>query len=320
MLTPLDHSPPSGSFHAFLVASQAPADWRVRVVDVGANPIGGAPPYAAMLRAGCADIVGFEPNPEALAELQAMRGPYETYLPHAVGDGAVHTLRCCRAAGMTSLLEPNQAILGLFHGFPDWGTVIGTINVPTVRLDDIAETKAADLIKLDIQGAELMVLRHATQRLSDAVIVQAEVEFLPLYVDQPLFGDVDRLLRQHGFMLHRFFPQVSRVIRPLSINNDPYAGLSQLVWADAIFIRDLTCLDRLSTRQLLAMAAILHDCYGSVDVVLHLLGEHDRRQTTRLGPAYLGHLQAHAGSVAPTQPADPAPHAGSGSSHDRTQW
>jgi FkbM family methyltransferase len=260
-----------------------------------------------MLHAGSANIVGFEPNAEALAELQAMRGPNEIYLPHAVGDGCLHTLRFCRAAGMTSLLEPNPAVLGLFHGFPDWGTVTGTTIVQTVRLDDIAETKGADLIKLDIQGAELMVLQHAAQRLADAVIVQAEVEFLPLYLDQPLFGDVDRLLRQHGFMLHRFFPDVSRVVRPLCINNDPYAGLSQLVWADAIFIRDITCLDRLSDRQLLAMAAILHDCYGSVDVVLHLLGEHDRRQVTSLGPAYLRHLQARVGADAATPNGRPPP-------------
>ena len=48
---------------------------RVKVVDVGANPIDGSPPYAALLRAGNADIVGFKPNPNALAKSDHLKGP-----------------------------------------------------------------------------------------------------------------------------------------------------------------------------------------------------------------------------------------------------
>ena len=53
----------------------------------------------------------------------------------------------------------------LFHGFPDWGRVLTTEPVDTVRLDDIAATSGVELLKLDIQGAELMALRHAQDRL-----------------------------------------------------------------------------------------------------------------------------------------------------------
>ncbi len=106
---------------------------RVKVVDIGANPIDSDPPYAGMLRAGEAEVVGFEPNRAALATLDARKGPLERYFPHAVGDGARHTLRICQAPGMTSLLEPDPAVLSLFHGFPDWGRVIATEEVETVR-------------------------------------------------------------------------------------------------------------------------------------------------------------------------------------------
>src|SRR5689334_943101 len=94
---------------------------RIKVVDIGANPIDGTPPYAPLLRAGDADVVGFEPNPEALAKLNAMKGPTETYLPHTVGDGRPQTLHICAAPGMTSLLQPDPAVLSRFHGFPAWG-------------------------------------------------------------------------------------------------------------------------------------------------------------------------------------------------------
>ena len=44
---------------------------RVKVVDIGANPIDSEPPYAGMLRTGAVEVVGFEPNPLALAALEA---------------------------------------------------------------------------------------------------------------------------------------------------------------------------------------------------------------------------------------------------------
>ena len=40
-----------------------------RVVDVGANPIDGDPPYKAMLEAGLCMFTGFEPQLHALARL-----------------------------------------------------------------------------------------------------------------------------------------------------------------------------------------------------------------------------------------------------------
>jgi FkbM family methyltransferase len=265
---------------------------RVKVIDIGANPIDADPPYAAMLRAGDAEVVGFEPNPAALEVLNARKGPLERYFPHAVGDGARHTLHICQAPGMTSLLEPDPAVLGLFHGFPDWGRVLATEPLDTVRLDDVPETAGADLLKLDIQGAELMVLRHAPARLRGAVVIQAEVEFLPLYRNQPLFSDIDQFLRARGFVLHRFHPTVSRAVQPMMVDGNPYAGLGQLVWADAVFIRDFARLYALDDRQLLAMAAILHDAYGAFDIAFRLVAEHDRRHGAALSAAYLAGLQA----------------------------
>jgi len=267
-------------------------DVRVKIVDIGANPLDGVPPYEQLLRAGDADIIGFEPNPAALAKLNELKGPAETYLPHAIGDGKRHTLNFCQAPGMTSLLTPNREVLELFHGFPDWGKVIGTEEVETRRLDDIAETADVDMVKIDIQGGELMALSHAKKRLKTTLVIQTEVEFLAMYEGQPLFSEVEMFLRKQGFMLHRFYPAVSRVMRPLLVDDNIYAGLSQLFWADAIFMRDITRLDLLSDQQLLKMAAILHDCYGSIDVVLRLISEHDARTGGRLGGTYLSALKA----------------------------
>lgn len=274
---------PAPSLHSLFGLS-----FSIKIVDVGANPIAGAPPpYAPLMTGGHAEVIGFEPNPHALAELNRRKSPRETYLPHAVGDGRRHTLRLCATSGMTSLLEPNPAMLNLLHGFSEWGRVVDTTELDTVRLDDVPETSGADFLKIDIQGGELMVFENAVERLRGITVIHTEVEFVPMYVGQPLFSDIDRFLRQHGFVLHKFDPLVSRVIKPLMWNNDPRAGLSQLVWADAVFIRDFVDLAHLDTDRLLRLAVILHECYRSYDMVAHLLMEHDRRTGQGLGARYV---------------------------------
>jgi FkbM family methyltransferase len=259
---------------------------QLKVVDVGANPIDGEVAYASLLAAGHTQIVGFEPNPDALAELNRKKGRNEIYLPHAVGDGGRRTLRLCRRPGMTSILEPNHKVLSLFYGLSEWGEVVRTVEVETVRLDDMPETAGLDLLKIDIQGAELLVFQNAPDRLAEALVVHTEVEFMPMYVGQPLFSEVDLFLRGRGLMLHRFEPLVTRDFRPLLFGTDPYAGHSQVLWADAIYVRDLTRLGALGLDQLLKLSVILHDCYKSYDVVLHLLREYDRRSGRDFGDRY----------------------------------
>ena len=80
------------------------------IVDVGANPIDGDPPYKAMLAAGLCEVTGFEPQGPALARLEKSKGPRERYLPYALGDGSERTLNICELEGMTSLLVPDPVV------------------------------------------------------------------------------------------------------------------------------------------------------------------------------------------------------------------
>lgn len=178
----------------------------VDVVDIGSNPIDAEPPYRDLLKAGRARVTGFEPNPDALALLEANKGDNEVYLPFAVADGKTHEFKICKEPGMSSLLEPNQDLLQYFHGFPDWGQVVSRQQIDTVQLDDIEDIENLDYLKIDIQGGELLVFENTTRRLSECVVIHTEVEFL----------------RGRGFVFHRFAPLKSRVIQPLLMDNDIY--------------------------------------------------------------------------------------------------
>ena len=238
------------------------------IADIGANPIDGDPPYKPLLEAGLCRVTGFEPQREALAELQRRKGTNERYLPYAVGDGGIHTLKVCRASGMTSLFEPDPATLALFEVLAPLGEVVQRLEMPTCRLDDVAEIERLDFLKIDIQGGELAVFRSGKSKLSQAVAIQVEVSFITLYQNQPSMGEIDIELRAQGFVPHCFAAVKQWPIAPCVINGDPRRALNQLLEADIVYVRDFAHPENFSDEQLKHLALIAHHCYKSFDLAL----------------------------------------------------
>ena len=241
------------------------------VVDIGANPIDGDPPYKSMLVRELCKLVAFEPQPDALALLTASAGAHETYLPLAVGDGREHILRVTRASGMTSLLEPDRDRLALFNGFSEWGSVLKRVPVRTTRLDDVPQVRDMDYLKIDIQGGELMVFQNAVEKLSKAVMVHTEVSFVPLYEEQPTFGDIDLELRRQGFIPHALAALKRWPIAPVIYGGDFRIAKNQLLEADMVYVRDFRYSDQLSDDQLVNLAILADAVYGSTDLACHCL-------------------------------------------------
>jgi len=265
---------------------------RISIVDVGAMSEG-QERYDKLLESGLATVTGFEPNPEEFARLQGRPGPYR-YLPVFLGNGGPATFNVTRYPGCSSLLLPNPEVIDLFSTIgatlpEDNFRVIRSEEVQTTRLDDIDDLEV-DYIKLDVQGSELEIMRHGTGKLADTAVIECEVEFMPLYRDQPLFGDIQVFLRDQGFVLHKMIDCAGRPFRPFQPPN-PFLPMSQLLWADAIFVRDFTRLDTYGDDALLKAAAVLDVVYGSYDLVTLLLGEFDRRRCTQIRTRYLASLR-----------------------------
>jgi FkbM family methyltransferase len=221
-----------------------------------------------MLAAGLCDVVGFEPQVEAMARLEAIKGPRERYLPHALGDGTERTLHVCNLEGMSSLLIPDRQHLELFNLFPTWGDVKAKIPVTTRRLDDVYEIAAMDFLKMDVQGSERDVLNHGRTKLAETVFVQTEVSFITLYENQPSFGEIDLLMRELGFLPHSVTGTKIWPLAPMVVGGEPNRGIRQLLESDMIYVRDFTRPENMTLEQWKHLALVAHHCYGSYDLAL----------------------------------------------------
>ena len=89
-------------------------------------------------------------------------------------------------------------------------------------------------------------------------------------------------------MFHRFSSLQGRCLKPLEVTGNPYAMLSQTLWGDAIYVRDLFELRGYSQAQLLSAALVMHEVYHSYDVVTHMLKAYDERAADGAGAGPTG--------------------------------
>lgn len=254
----------------------------IAIADIGAAFLGEVPPYQSLLDSGAARLFAFEPDMRQVDALRQRLGGHATVLAEAVGDGGEHTLHVCNH-GWSSFYEPDPEALAFFNTFAQLGRVQSKVPVQTRRLDDMAELPAIDFLKMDVQGAELMVLQNGRKKLAGCVAAQLETSFVTLYKKQPPFGAVDLEMRSQGFIPHRFVDIKRWPIAPAISGNDPRVPIHQLLESDIVYIRDLTQPDGFSDEQLRMLALIAHAVYRSPDLTARCLVELEKRGTVTDG-------------------------------------
>lgn len=269
-------TPSSLAPHLALLRAALPLPRLTSIIDVGANPINEAP-YSALLRDGGCTVTGFEPQPEAFAELQRIKGPLETYHPHAVGDGSTQTLHIYASSGLTSIFPPHLPGLGAL-GRPRWSRVLQRIQMQTLALDAIPDLAPCDLLKIDIQGGEKLVFDNATRVLSSAVAVVVELRYMQLYEGEPMVGGVDESLRQQGFMLHKFMFNKSQPLphsQAARLNRRRTAD--QLIDGDAVYLRHPGRITGFTDAQVMHLALLAAAVFDSHSTALYALDDLVRR-------------------------------------------
>jgi FkbM family methyltransferase len=133
-------------------------------------------------------------------------------------------------SGAHSLLE-----VGDMRYYDEPVEVLAPERVKILALDRLCTERGVetlDILKMDIQGSELLALKGANGLLTRGAVrlIAMEVLFQPLYRDQPSFWDLADHLRGYGYALQGIYEQ------QLHRNN-----AAVLRWADAIFVSPHMC-------------------------------------------------------------------------------
>lgn len=256
----------------FLTEALAP-ERPLRILDVGANPIN-RPDYADLLDMGGCELWGFEPEPAAFAALQAEAGENAHYIDKAVGKPGRATFHHHPQSGLGSLFAIRKESVA-FLGHPGWHRPDGeTSEIDLVALDDLDDLPAPDVLKIDIQGGELDVIRTGREKLADAVCIIPEVRFYRIYEGEPLWGELDRELHDQGFVLHKLV-----FAKPTVIGNSQRSRMkgklfrNQLIDGDAVYIRNPEDPEGWSDAQWAHLAIASAGVFASLDLTVFCLDQ-----------------------------------------------
>jgi FkbM family methyltransferase len=146
-------------------------------------------------------IHAFEPIPSLFKALRAKYYSNKKVIIHGNALGAKKYLSPFNIVNnivSSSFLKPTP-ISQSYHGRRM--DIKERIYVQQVRLDEVLNGIDIDILKLDLQGYELEALKGCKKLIDRIKIITTEIEFIPLYEEQPLFGDIDLFLRRNGFRL-----------------------------------------------------------------------------------------------------------------------
>ncbi len=264
----------------------------ITVMDIGAR--GGIPRELEPLRSHIR-LIAMEPDPTEARRLEERFHDLgllsAVVLPEAAGPpGREFTLHVTRDPGRSSLLEPNREVIHRYGEAVQY-EVVAKVPVRTSAVGSLLEERGLgplDLLKLDVQGFELEVLRTLKdEQWARLLLLATEVEFVELYKGQPLFRVVDEYVSGRGFELFH----LNRVFTNYGTGRWVPYGRGQLQFGDAYYLR--TQVDGLAP-EALARLIFLALYYGFRDYAWFLFHKH----ASRLGGLPDGHVELFRGFMA----------------------
>jgi FkbM family methyltransferase len=168
----------------------------MRILDVGSN-LGLYSVLMGQLTGPNGMVLCFEPDPDLFAALQA------SCRLNAVPQVECHNLALGSAPAELTLHKSIVNSGDNHLGVSDHGLFRRTITTQVVRLDDFRPQLKIDLVKIDVQGWELEVLRGMRRTLVENAGVQVYFEFSSLGYRRAnsSYGELIAFLREAGFRI-----------------------------------------------------------------------------------------------------------------------
>ena len=178
-----------------------------------------------------AKIYAFEPVPQSFAVLKTVANKinnlqcFNFALSDNEGETEFHLNEFSFSSSLLKMTDTHKDI------FP-FAKNNKIIKINTITLDDfcknekiVPENENGILLKIDVQGLELKVLKGATNFLKEIDVIQLEVSFLNFYEEQASIEDIIIFLKSFSF---NAFLQVSPILHK-----------NKLMYSDFIFWKNL---------------------------------------------------------------------------------
>lgn len=175
-------------------------------------------------------IYSFEPFPSSFSSLKENTTNYENIKIYNKGLGAYSGKSSFHSNGFA----PTNSILATDSGAgstwenQDIMKTKNVIDIDLTTIDSIVEEEGIekiDILKMDVQGAEHLVIEGAKRTIEKGLIdiVYAEIITMPSYKDQKRLDEIIEVYLSNGFELFNFY-------------NYNYTKSGQLRYMDGIFI------------------------------------------------------------------------------------
>jgi FkbM family methyltransferase len=178
------------------------------IVDVGADIGVVSLHFAKSLPATL--IYAFEPIPDSFKLLKAATSKITTIhtVNKALGNDVKEIqIHIASRISSSSIFNIKKNLINEF-----WSTNLKEERIATVsmsKLDlEIPETTNVNILKMDVQGFEIEVLKGGTETLKRTSIVLVEMQNHDLYVGAPKYYEVDEFLRNSNFELYNMIPSI----------------------------------------------------------------------------------------------------------------
>jgi FkbM family methyltransferase len=180
-------------------------------------------------------IYSFEPDPDTFLELSKNILPntfyYNFALSDKIGDAKFYRNNISHTNSLFKINKDSKDSIAINSEIKEEANnflnhINNEFNVKTITLDSFIEDKSIpniDLLKIDVQGAENLVLNGALKTLNHVKIIIIEVSFYDFYEKSTSIYDIEKIINNYGFKLFSIS----------EISNNPMNGRTD--WAEIIY-------------------------------------------------------------------------------------